>query len=152
MLKLNIMIVCTGNTCRSPMAERLLKEAIEKSGKDIRGYNVCSVGLSTMNGMKASDNSIKVLEEYGIDLSDHKSTVVTKELIEKSDLILTMTKSHKNFLIQSIPKYAQKVYTLKEFAGLGEGDISDPFGGDVDVYRKAFNEIKESVNRIVEKI
>lgn len=149
---MNILIVCTGNTCRSPMAEVILKKAIKESGKNIEEYCISSAGISTANGMDASKNSIEALKELGIDLSNHKSRVINKNLIDKSDIILTMTKYHKEILVQAVPKCKEKVYTFKGFANQDESDISDPFGGSLDTYRDTMKEIIYSVNKIVKNI
>lgn len=149
---MNILIVCTGNTCRSPMAEAILKKELKDTGKSDDKYTIISAGISTINGMNASGNAIEVLREKDIDLLGHKSRVITLDLINKADIILTMTKSHKDILMQLAPEYIDKIYTFREFAGLEKLDISDPFGGSLDVYRNTLIEISDTVSKVIEKL
>lgn len=142
---MNILFVCTGNTCRSPMAAVLMnKEAMERS-LDVR---IESAGIFAHEGDTASSEAIAVMKEYGIDLSEHRAKMITSELIEASDLILTMTKAHKAFFDNNA---AFKTYTLPEYAGL-DFDIDDPFGGTVEDYRHAADQIYEAVKRTADKI
>lgn len=149
---MNILIVCTGNTCRSPIAEAILKKELKDTGKSNNKYTIISAGISTINGMNASDNAIEVLREKGIDLLGHKSRVITLDLINEADVILTMTKSHKDILMKLVPEYRKKIYTLREFAGLENLDISDPFGGSLDVYRNTLIEISDAASKVIEKL
>lgn len=107
-----ILIVCSGNTCRSPMAAALLGEKL--SNQDLE---VLSAGTAAPAGEKASPNSILALAEVGIDIKDHRATYLTKELIEKADLILTMTAAHKERVLSLVSAAEDKVFTLKEFVG-----------------------------------
>ena len=145
---MNILFVCTGNTCRSPMAAALFnKIAIEKN-LDVR---IESAGIFANDGEGASAEAIVVMKEYDIDLLGHHSQTINSELLEKSDLILTMTAAHKMLL----DRYADnKTYTLCEFAGI-DGDIPDPFGSDVDEYKmcadKLYTALLKCADRIAEK-
>jgi len=143
-----IVFVCTGNTCRSSMAEALFKEMI-KDRKDIK---VKSAGIWALNNSSASYNAIKVMEERNIDLTGHRATALTREILEEADLILTMTKNHKEEILKVMPEIRDKVYTLKEYAGYGEVDILDPYGGDIEVYRKAADDIEDALRKILDKI
>ena len=107
-----------------------------------------SAGLFANVGGKASENAVKALDEMGIDLTFPQTKPITEELIEKSDLILTMTEAHKELLK---PIAGNDVYTLKEYGG-GSGDISDPYGGDIEEYRETAREIYDALVDVAEKI
>lgn len=104
----NVLFICTGNTCRSPMAEALLKHKGE--GR----FNVKSAGVTANMGSRANANAIKVLDKRGISLV-HRSQIVTKELNQWADTILSMTEDHKFLLLQQFPQVVDKVFTLKEY-------------------------------------
>ena len=140
----NVLFVCTGNTCRSPMAESLLKHM------NIPNVDVRSAGTYAANGSEASTHSKQVLDENRIHHS-HKSAMVSEDLVGWADFILTMTASHKTTVIRMFPQAQAKVYTLKELAKMeGYPDIADPFGGTVEQYRETYSEIKEAIEKIVD--
>lgn len=142
---MNILFVCTGNTCRSPMAASLFnKVAIEKN-LDVR---IESAGIFANDGEGASNEAIIAMKNYDIDLLPHHSQSINSELIEKSDLILTMTAAHKMVLAPSAP---DKTFTLCEYAGI-DGDIDDPFGGDVEEYEECAKEIYNALLKVADRI
>ncbi len=147
---MNILFVCTGNTCRSPMAEALFNDMVQKKG--LEGFKAASAGLAALSGQDASMQAVQVMKEMGIDLKGHKSRQVDEALLKQADLILTMTQGHKNALQAAEPSIWKKVYTLKEYAGLQDKDIQDPFGQPVEVYRRAAREISQALERLLEKI
>jgi len=147
-----ILFVCTGNTCRSSMAEALLRHELEKEGMD-REYHVSSAGTSAFPGMPASHNAIEALKAEGIDLTRHSSSSLDADVIDMADLILTMTGVHKKRLLQLKPDAASKTYTLGEYCGVSRNtDIQDPFGGDIDIYMNCRDEIKRHILVLVEKL
>lgn len=151
----NILFVCTGNTCRSSMAEALFKDMLEGVGKDMEQIKVHSAGIFAVAEQGASPQAIIVMENRGIDLAEHKAKLLTKEKIEEADLILTMTRRHKNSVIDIIPEAKSKVYTLKEYISEGDKsllDITDPFGQPVEEYEKTAKEIKEALKKVLAKI
>ncbi len=125
----SIMFVCTGNTCRSPMAEGIFN-AMGKNAV------AASFGLCVMPSAGAEPNAVRAAAELGADIKHHKAAQLTMDAFESADLVLTMTNSHK----QSLPK-SDKVFTLSEFCG-AEGEVGDPYGGDIEVYRKCAMQIK----------
>ncbi|MBR2476561.1 MAG: low molecular weight protein arginine phosphatase [Clostridia bacterium] len=147
---MNILLVCTGNTCRSAMAGGLFEKAIDD---DYDGcINIDTAGINVYVPGPASENAVKVMEEMDIDISDHESKQITKEDIEEADLILVMTAGHRNILIDLYPQYSDKVYTFHEYAYGSDEEISDPFGGDEEEYRECALQLKDAIDAVYAKI
>jgi protein-tyrosine-phosphatase len=142
---LKILFVCTGNTCRSAMAAAMMNDIAVKNDLNVL---IDSAGVFAGIGEKASDEAILAMEKRGIDLSGHRTKPLTDELINMADLILTMTEAHKQLIINYAP---DKIKTLLEYAG-DEGDISDPYGGDLEEYEETANEIYDALVDIAEKL
>lgn len=103
----NILIVCTGNTCRSPMAEGILKSVLDRAGKREQ-YNVYSRGAAAFDGDAASENALLACAEYGVDISAHRSKRLTVYDVERADKIFVMTEGIKNAIISAVPSAAKK--------------------------------------------
>lgn len=144
-----ILIVCTGNTCRSPMAEALLKHKIQSENL-AEQITVLSAGTFA-GGAAASHNAVKVMRARGLKLDEHTSRQVSAVLVQAVDLILTMTESHKRLVLSLTPEAAGKIYTLSEFAGQA-GDVLDPFGGSEAMYEKCARQIAASLDKSWGKI
>ncbi|WP_353893171.1 low molecular weight protein arginine phosphatase [Proteinivorax hydrogeniformans] len=147
---MNILIICTGNTCRSPLAAAYLNSITREDTK------VESAGLMAVERLPASENSIKVADKENIDLSSHKSKQVDQQLIDNADLILTMTEGHKRNLLALFPQSEGKVYTLTEHSlknskddkAAQNGDICDPFGQSLAQYERCFRQIKQHLKHL----
>lgn len=140
---MKIMFVCTGNTCRSPMAEAIFRDIAPDA-------EVCSAGISASSGQRASEEAVEVCAENGIDLSGHFSTNVRNSRIREMDLVLTAQVSHKEDLQGMYPDL--KIRTIKECAeGYDDLDIDDPIGGSKERYEDCFFEMKEALEKISSK-
>lgn len=142
---MNLLFVCTGNTCRSPMAEGIMNAIAAQNGLDIHSE---SAGLFADGTSGATDSAVEAVSKYGVDISSHVSRPISPELIEQSDLILTMTPAHQQVLENLA---VGKVFTLSEYAGVG-GDIEDPYGGERSDYEASAKQIYDAVLKVAERI
>jgi protein-tyrosine-phosphatase len=145
-----ILLVCTGNICRSPLAAALLQRALAQRG--IEGIDVYSAGTGAWDGAPVSEGAYLVGLERGLDLSGHRARLLTRELVEAADLVLTMARHHRARVDELGGE--GRVFVLGEYAGR-EGDaaeVSDPFGGDLDVYRDTCSELEALIQTAAERI
>jgi len=140
--KLKVLFVCTGNTCRSPMAKIILEDMFQRSEMRHK-IQVDSAGLMACRDIPASELAVEVFREHGLDLSWHRSKPVTDELILEADLIVVMQASHKKSIEHCGLIRGQEIRLLSEFCpGKNEPqDIIDPYGGDKKMYEEAFEKI-----------
>ncbi len=144
---MNILFVCTGNTCRSPMAAALLK----KLCKDEDNFAVLSGAISTLEGQPASKNAVRAMAEVDIDIQNHRSANIHADLLSEADLVLTMTAAHKQAIIHFFgDDFELKTHALLDYVGLG-GDVADPYGGDIEVYRSCRDQLQEAIALLYKK-
>jgi protein-tyrosine phosphatase len=138
-----VVLVCTGNTCRSPMAETLLKKKIaDKLGckvtdLDDRGIVVMSAGISAAPGGRAAAEAIQTLHSRGLDLSQHESQPLSDRLVRFADVVIAMTRSHREAILSHWPDAESRVHLISR----GRGDVSDPIGGPLELYRRCAEQL-----------
>jgi protein-tyrosine-phosphatase len=147
---MKLLFVCTGNTCRSVLAEGIARrETIERGLMD---FDVSSAGTSAWNGAPASDGALLVALEHGIDLSGHRARQLTKEIIADQDVVLVMGPHH----LERAEALGgeRKAHLLTHYAAHGSSDraVSDPFGGDLNVYRATYDELEREIKRVFDRI
>lgn len=139
-----VLFICTGNVCRSPMAEGFFARMAEEAGEDIA---VGSAGVMTTEGLPPSEHSVTVMREEGIDISGQRSQMLTEDMIEEASHLFTMSRSHSGAILDCFPEAAEKTFVLREFLVEGDLDldVADPIGGTEEEYRRARNFIKEAM-------
>lgn len=138
-----IVFICTGNTCRSPMAEGFFRAL---GGEKKTGLAALSAGMYTSDGLPASGNAVTAAAELGADITSHRSRMLTPELAREAKYLVCMTGAHYDRLCELFPDCADKIFTL-----LPE-DISDPFGGDLATYRRSAAEIDKGVQAVIKNL
>ena len=152
LFQLIILLVCTGNTCRSPMAEVILRDLLTKKfpdqmGESRQAAHVASAGLSAFPGGPASDEAQRVVKKRGLNLGSHQSRSVTERSIRHADFVLTMTRSHKAAILERLPEYAYKISLLSN-----SEDISDPFGGSESIYSDCADQIEANLKEWIGQV
>jgi protein-tyrosine-phosphatase len=151
-MRLNVIFICTGNTCRSPMAEGMLVDLLPPAARD--KFQVSSAGLGASEGAPVSGPAEKVMAEFNIDVSHHTARRFNAEMARKADLILTMSENHLAQIREQYPEAAGKTFLLSSYADASAppADIPDPIGGSVEDYRLARDEIHKYVVKISGKM
>ena len=135
-----VLVVCTGNTCRSPMAEGWLNHKL--AGK---GWVAESAGVAAWGGDPASPEAVEVMREIGVDISAHRNRPLTRALVDEAAIILAMTDGHRREIERHFPEAAAKVRLVKSFGAVPAEDVADPFGASVDAYRHIRDELVQAL-------
>ena len=138
-----IVFLCTGNTCRSPMAEGLFRTL---GGEEKTGLQAASAGIFTVDGLPASGHAVTAAAELGADLSAHRSRALTGEIVDGAKYLVCMTGAQYDRVLEEYPQAESRLFTLMP------DDVSDPYGGDLETYRRCARQLREGVGAIIEKL
>lgn len=145
----HLLFVCTGNLCRSPMAEGILRHLLKEKSED--SIEVRSAGLFTAEDRPAEPLAVEVCLEKGINISRHRAALLTSELVEWADLILVMEKSHLVYIQNVLPQAKKKTFLLRGFGNSSsmEEEIEDPIGQDIEAYQTCYETLEAEIQKIL---
>jgi len=139
-----ILVACTANICRSPMAAAIIRRRIAELGLEEQ-IAVFSAGVWAENGHGASPNAVATLAGRGMDLTGHRSRLLTPALLGEADLVLVMEEAHRRSLFYLAPQHLGKVYLLTEMSGR-HADVADPYGGSAEEYARTMEELERLID------
>jgi len=146
----NILFVCSGNTCRSPLAEGIAKKVFP--AKLTVETRISSAGTSAVEGLPPSSLAVEVARKSGIDISRHRTRLLTAGLVKEADLIVVMASKHKQTVSALDPEALAYTYLLTDFCPEAGDDVPDPIGGGVEAYRETFRVIEKCVQAMAERL
>ena len=155
MVPKRILFVCTGNSCRSVMAEGLMQQALKRAG--LPSVTATSCGVFAIEGMGPTRETQRVLQEVGLDCATHRARPLTIDLVEEADLILVMEEFHREEIFRRMPSAKGKIHLLKAYgtpsgSAVANPNIPDPIGKPLEVYEVCFTEIREAVDRVAKSL
>lgn len=149
-MKKRITIVCTGNVCRSPMAEHLLRHALAAEPEPQRSIVVESAGTAASAGLPATDHAVRALAKVGLALGSHRSKPLSRDLLDASDLILVMTEAHRAAVRRLAPELRAPVLLFREPMGGAQQEVPDPYGGGLEFYLETRDALAEAIPAILQ--
>jgi protein-tyrosine phosphatase len=148
-----VLVVCTANICRSPMAEKLLQHALAAQPEPLRSLRVASAGIAASPGYPATDHSVAALRKVGLDLTKHSSQPLTQDLLDRALAVLCMTESHRAMIALHFDRVPRRLHLFREFLGDSqEPEIPDPYGGSYSEYEACRDSMVEAIPSVLAQL